>query len=182
MRRVKVITTLIVICIMPVFYGGTVEAMKETVYEYTQASLSDVHQDLPQKYRQKKESVEQSDFGTDQPLADAVQMIYEKHYQDDPDSLSAPYCTYNAKGNFYAEVVDKNNSRIVLVYNGMSENGKCYLFVAEEEHFDTKDSMLDNTSLLEFYAVNLDEGKVYEAHKTTWGGAESQEYREATRE
>lgn len=182
MRQVKVITTLTVICMMSVLYGGTVKAMKETVYEYSQAPLSDVHQELPEKYRQKKESAEHSDFGMDQPLADAVQMIYEKHYQDDPDSLSAPYCTYNAKGNFYAEVVDKNNSRIVLVYNGMSENGKCYLFVAEEEHFDTEGSMLDNTSLLEFYAVNLDEGEVYEAHKTTWGGVESQEYREATRE
>ena len=113
---------------------------------------------------------------------DSVQMIYNKHYRDNPNSLPVPYCTYNAKGNFYAEVMKKNHSQLLLVYNGMSENGKCYLFVAEEEHYDVDGTKLDNTSLREFYAVNLEEGEVYEAHKTSWGGAESEEYRKATRE
>ncbi len=184
MRQIKVVTIWMFLCMMlSVLYYGTVEAMEETTYGYSEVSLSDVRQQFLEKYRQKQELMKYRDIGqADWPLVDSVQMIYEKHYQDDPDSLSVPYCTYNAKGNFYAEVVDKSHARIVLVYNGVSDNGKCYLFVAEEEHFDTEGSMLDNTSLLEFYAVNVEEGKVYEAHKTTWGGAESQEYREATRE
>lgn len=159
------------------------EAMEETAYGYTEISFSDIRQEFAEKYQQKKEIMKYRDIGTgDWPLVDSVQLIYEKHYQDIPGSLSGPYCTYNAKGNFYAEVADKSQSRIVLVYNGMSENGKCYLFVAQEEHFDTEGSMLNNTSLLEFYAVNLEEVKVYEAHKTTWGGVEAEEYRAATME
>lgn len=119
----------------------------------------------------------------DRPLADAVWLIYEKHYIDNPNSESeAPSFYYNAKGNFYAKVMQKEYSSVLLVYNGMSENGKCQLFVAEEEHYDADGNQLDNTSLLEFYAVNLEEGLVYEAHKTTWGGAESEEYRKAARE
>lgn len=183
MRQAKVAVIVMFFCVMSVFDRGTVQAMEKTAYEYSNVSLSDIRQEFLEEYRQKKERIKYRDIGqADWPLVDSVQLIYEKHYQDNPGSLSMPYCTYNAKGNFYAEVTSESDSRIVLVYNGMSENEKCYLFVAEEEHYDAEGSMMDNTSLLEFYAVNLEEAEVYEAHKTTWGGAEAQEYREATRE
>lgn len=183
MKQYKGITTFLIMCMLLVFPYQTAEAMEETTYDYSQMSRSAMRREFAEKYRRKKELIKYRDIGeTDWPLVDSVQLIYEKHYQDNPNSLPVPYCTYNAKGNFYAEVVEKSHSRIVLVYNGMSENGKCYLLVAEEEHYDLDGSMLDTTSLLEFYAVNLEEGKVYEAHKTTWGGAESEEYRKATTE
>ncbi|MBP3477482.1 MAG: hypothetical protein J6K48_14390 [Lachnospiraceae bacterium] len=144
----------------------------------------DKQKQFMEEYQEKKENARYLNvYEGDYPLADAVWLIYEKHYMDNPNSESeAPSFTYNAKGNFYAEVMGKEHSRVLLVYNGMSENGKCQLFVAEEEHYDIDGSQLDNTTLLEFYAVNLEEGQVYEAHKTTWGGAESEEYKKATKE
>ncbi len=183
MKRYRIIITFVISCILISFPCKPVKAMEETVTGYSESFLSDLRWEFLEIYRQKKEAVKYRDIAEgDWPLVDSVQMIYNKHYRDNPNSLSAPYCTYNAKGNFYAEVLNKDHSRLLLVYDGMSENGKCYLFVAEEEHYDVDGTKLDNTSLREFYAVNLDEGRVYEAHKTSWGGAESEEYREATRE
>lgn len=184
MRRYRAVTAFMILSMMWVSYCGTAKAMEQTVYGYPKVSLSDVRRDFLEKCQEKRELLRYRDIGKgDWPLVDSVQLIYEKHYIDDPDrSSNAPYCTYNAKGNFYAEVVDKGSSRIVLVYDGMSENGKCYLFVAEKENFGADGSKLDNTSLLEFYAVNLEKQEVYEAHKTTWGGPESEGYREATKE
>lgn len=147
-------------------------------------SEDEKQQQFMEEYQEKKENARYLNvYEGDYPLADAVWLIYEKHYIDNPNSESeAPNFNYNAKGNFYGEVMGKEHSRVLLVYNGMSENGKCQLFVAEEEHYDIDGSQLDNTTLLEFYAVNLEEGQVYEAHKTTWGGAESEEYKKATKE
>lgn len=183
MRRYQIITVFAAVCMIIIFDCGIVKAMEETVYGYTQVSLFDLRGEFMEIYKQKKELVKYRDIAeADWPLVDSVQLIYKKHYQDNPNSLPVPFCTYNAKGNFYAEVVKKDHSQIVLVYDGISENGKCYLFVAQEEHYDVNGTKLDTTSLLEFYAVDTEEGKVYEAHKNTWGGAESEEYREATKE
>lgn len=183
LKRYRMITTFVVICMVVMLDCRTAKAMEETAYGYPEVSLSDLRREFMETYRQKKEAVKYRDIGeADWPLVDSVQLIYNKHYRDNPNSLPVPYCTYNAKGNFYAEVLDKDHSQLLLVYDGMSENGKCYLFVAEEEHYDVDGTKLDNTSLREFYAVNLEEGKVYEAHKTSWGGAESEEYRKATKE
>lgn len=141
-------------------------------------------EDFMEEFQEKKDNARYLNvYDGDRPLADAVWLIYEKHYIDNPNSESeAPSFYYNAKGNFYAKVMQKDYSSVLLVYNGMSENGKCQLFVAEEEHYDADGNPLDSTGLLEFYAVNLEEGQVYEAHKTTWGGAESEEYKKATQE
>lgn len=141
-------------------------------------------EEFMEEFQEKKDNVRYLNvYDGDRPLADAVRLIYEKHYIDNPNSESeAPSFYYNAKGNFYAKVMQKEYSCVLLVYNGMSENGKCQLFVAEEEHYDVDGNPLDSTSLLEFYAVNLEEGQVYEAHKNTWGGAEAEEYKKATQE
>lgn len=162
----------------------TLENAEQEEHNIERIKHPDKKQSFIEESQKKKENARYLNvYEEDRPLADAVWLIYEKHYIDNPNSESeAPYFTYNAKGNFYAEVMQKDHSRVLLVYNGMSENGKCQLFVAEEEHYDTDGNQLDNTSLLEFYAVNLEEGQVYEAHKTTWGGAESEEYKKATRE
>lgn len=141
-------------------------------------------EEFMKEFQEKKDNARYLNvYDGDRPLADAVWLIYEKHYIDNPNSESeAPSFYYNAKGNFYAKVMQKEYSCVLLVYNGMSENGKCQLFVAEEEHYDVDGNPLDSTSLLEFYAVNLEEGQVYEAHKNTWGGAEAEEYKKATQE
>ena len=107
MKQYKIITAFFIFCIMLMLFSKRTEAMEETVYGYKEISFSDIRREFAEKYQQKKEIMKYRDIGTgDWPLVDSVQLIYEKHYQDSPGSLSGPYCTYNAKGNFYAEVAE----------------------------------------------------------------------------
>lgn len=160
------------------------EETEEVPEEGTEMTTQTEKELFREEYEDKKEQARYEGIeGEDRNLVDAVWLIYDAYYIDDPDSpQNRPSLNYNAKGNFYASVVTKENGRVLLVYNGESENGKCYLFVAEEEHNDENGQNTGDTSLLEFYAVNLEEQQVYVAHKTTWGGAESEEYRKATRD
>lgn len=95
----------------------------------------------------------------------------------DPDKVSYGF---TAKGSFYAifETDDSNGVTCEkhLVYDRVSENGKCDLFVYQQEQVGA------DAKILGFYAVKKGTGQVISADKTTWGGVSSKEYQDATGE
>lgn len=117
----------------------------------------------------------------------AAQMIYDRIFAPQGKKCSFQY---DAKGNLYV-ILDKGSRELngttvttqeTLTYDRISKNGKCHLFVYYEEHYDDDGNKLDNTSILNFYAVNLETGEVTAADKTSWSDSGSAEYYEATGE
>lgn len=96
-------------------------------------------------------------------------------------------CTYNAKGNFYAILSEwetengeqKLHVRKTAVYDRISTNGKCQLFVCYNE-YTTSDGGEWNTEIDNFYAVDRKTGEVTAGNKTSWSQPASKAYQEAT--
>lgn len=117
----------------------------------------------------------------------AARLIYDRIFAVQDKKYSVQY---NAKGNLYI-VLDKGTreldgttvtTRETLTYDRISQNGKCHLFVYYEEHYDSTGNQLDNTSILNFYAANLETGEVTAADKTSWADSACEAYHEATGE
>ncbi len=94
-----------------------------------------------------------------------------------PDKVSYGF---TAKGSFYAIFETDDSDGVTcekhLVYDRVSENGKCDLFVYQQEQAGA------DTKILGFYAVKKGTDQVVSADKTTWGGISSKEYQDATGE
>lgn len=94
-----------------------------------------------------------------------------------PDKVSYGF---TAKGSFYAVFETDDSDGVTcekhLVYDRVSENGKCDLFVYQQEQAGS------DTKILGFYAVKKGTDQVVSADKTTWGGVSSKEYQDATGE
>ncbi len=114
--------------------------------------------------------------------------IYESEFASDYDTISF---AYSAKGELYALVGDNYETQvdgeavtaqIRLVYDRESANGACDEVVCYEEHYDASGNRLDNTSILNFYAVTKDTMEVIPADKTSWAERGSEAYCEATGE
>lgn len=111
------------------------------------------------------------------------------------DGYSYEVC-YNAKGNLYinlgsrpaGEEGDSHQTgtyRFTLVYDRISKNGTCELFVLYKEHYvedDFGNSVNDTTEIIDMYAVETATGKVVAANKQTWSDLGTEEYRELTGE
>ena len=111
---------------------------------------------------------------------------------------------YNAKGNLYIDLgsraagerpegeqspedeYDSGTYRFSLVYDRQSKNGACELFVLYKEHYTEPDSTgkreMDDTAIVDMFAVENATGRVIVAGKQSWGDSGSEEYREATGE
>ena len=85
-----------------------------------------------------------------------------------------------AKGTFYSVFetgeADGSTYENRLVYDRVSENGQCDLFVYEQVVSGS------DTGLLGFYAVNKTTNEVFSADRNSWGGVSSREYQDATGE
>ena len=85
-----------------------------------------------------------------------------------------------AKGTFFSVFetgeADGNTNENRLVYDRVSENGQCDLFVYEQLVSGS------DTRLLGFYAVNKTTNEVFSADRNSWGGVSSREYQDATGE
>lgn len=95
----------------------------------------------------------------------------------DPDKVSYGF---TAKGSFYAIFETDDSDGVTcekhLVYDRVSENGKCDLFVYQQEQAGA------DTKILGFYAVKKGTDQVVSADKTTWSEISSKEYQDATGE
>lgn len=100
--------------------------------------------------------------------------------------------SYNAKGNFYV-LLEQGEKELdgelmqtahTVVYDRLSANGKCQLFVEYLDYMQDNgtERSVYSTQILEFYAVNMMTGEVVAANKTAWDQVAGSEYREMTGE
>lgn len=123
---------------------------------------------------------------------EAAQRIYEEVLEE--QGYSYEVC-YNAKGNLYIDLGQRPAGqegdsetegfyRMTLVYDRLSKNGACELFVLYKEHQrETETGTVGgNPAIVNFYAVETQTGRVIAADKTGWAELGCAEYREATGE
>lgn len=116
----------------------------------------------------------------------SYKVLYDTIFKPAGDAYE---CTYNAKGNFYAilgngeEEIDGEQMtfRRTAVYDRVSENGKCQLFV-EYKEYSYKNGEEYNTAIINMYAVNMKTREVITSGKKAWADVGTKEYREATGE
>ena len=107
-----------------------------------------------------------------------------------PEGASYEY-NYNAKGNFYAVlfreeeetvgVDEKMEMQKTVVYDRVSENGECHIFVYYETWYG-EDGTEYATTIRNSYAVNMMTGEITPSGKTAWDKVGTEEYRTATGE
>lgn len=94
-------------------------------------------------------------------------------------------CDYNAKGSLYLVVETGDNEtggyRKYIVYDRGSENEQCDLFVYYKDSLSS-DGQVENTEILNFFAVRISDSTVIPANKTSWSETGSDAYRAATGE
>lgn len=127
-------------------------------------------------------------YADDAEKQNIYEKIYESEFASDYDTISF---AYSAKGELCALVGDTYETQvdgetvttqIRLVYDRESANGACDEVVCYEDHYDAAGNQLDNTSILNFYAVTKDTMEVIPADKTSWAERGSEAYCEATGE
>lgn len=129
-------------------------------------------------------------FETSDP--ETVEGAYRCLYEEVFEPLGDDYdCRYNAKGNFYAvlshgrgipaEGLPEMDTERTVVYDRISKNGECHLFVCYETWYDESGSEY-TTAIRNSYAVNRTTGEVTASGKHSWEQAGSEEYQEAAGE
>lgn len=115
----------------------------------------------------------------------AYKVLYDTEFAD----MDYMYqTTYNAKGNFYGILYngtgtfdgkEGGNIRVTAVYNGESANGRCQVYVLYKTLLDDAGNEVQ-TSITDFYAVEMETEKVIRADKHAWEELGSREYVDAT--
>lgn len=136
-----------------------------------------------QEDKKAQEEIYQEDTQQEEDLHAEILAVYERLAEngeiEDQDS-SQLTISYTAKGTPYTifQIVNTDGSQDQgrLVYDRISANGECDLFV-----YYLYSGNVD-TSILEFYAVNRQTLEVIPGEKNSWSDLGSEEYREATGE
>lgn len=132
------------------------------------------------------EKIPEPDTTTPQTVEGAYQQLYEEVFEP----LGMTYeSRYNAKGNFYAvlssgEVMSSDEETETVqsvVYDRISANGECYLFVHYITYYD-ENGVESSTAICNTYAVNMENGVVTPSGKQAWSDIGTQEYQEAAGE
>ena len=98
---------------------------------------------------------------------------------------------YNAKGNFYGRLGEYEGTlesmpgtvfdcTETVVYDRVSQNGKCHLFVRYRTYY--RDGTEYTTEILDMYAVDMETGEVFLSGRHAWADPGNEDYREATGE
>lgn len=122
----------------------------------------------------------------------AAKQIFSEAFAD--EWYSYEVC-YNAKGNLYinlgsrpageeGDVHQTGTYRFTLVYDRISKNGACELFVLYKEHYveESGNILNDTTEIVDMYALETATGKVIVADKQAWSDLGTKEFRELTGE
>lgn len=99
--------------------------------------------------------------------------LYEAVFAEQGFSYHADY---NAKGNFYAGLGEKEGYFYALVYDRTSENGACELYVLYKFTEDSTDQYV----IVDMYAVETATKRVAASGRKRWSDVGTEEYREMT--
>ncbi len=130
-----------------------------------------------------EESLYAEELQQEERLSAEIQAVYT--FLSEAGEISEPIAEqptvcYSAKGTPYAvfeeDRADDFERQKRLVYDRISKNGKCTLFVYYQ------DLTGGETEILGFYAVDQETLEVIPGEKTTWSDAGSEHYREVTGE
>lgn len=144
----------------------------------------------PREEAAKEQTSDQSEEVAAEPqsVEGAYRCLYEQVFKEQ----GAVYdCRCDAKGNFYAFLAEGKNvpssgteelrTEYTVVYDRVSENGKCHLFVYYETFYN-EDGTKYGTAILNTYAVNMETGEVTASGKQAWADIGTEAYQEATGE
>lgn len=134
------------------------------------------------------EEIAEPDTTTSQTVEGAYQRLYEEVFEPLGETYESGY---NAKGNFYAvlsageemssdEEVGMEMTQSV-VYDRISANGECHLFVHYITYYDENGTEC-GTTIYNTYAVNRKTGEVTPSGKQAWTDIGTPEYQEAAGE
>lgn len=138
---------------------------------------------------QESENVSETEGDIDTPTEGRVS--YEPDYREKPakmiyesflaeEGFSYEVC-YNAKGNLYIDLGSKEeNGQIYhyrLVYDRLSKNGLCELFVLYRAREGS-----DDEAIVDMYAAEPDTGEVVRSGRKAWSDVGTKAYRDLTGE
>ena len=107
-------------------------------------------------------------------VEDAAEVLYAAVFAE--EGYSYKLC-FNAKGNLYIDLGTKEEYQYLLVYDRISKNGSCKLFVLYRSSEDSS-----NDAIVDMYAVEEETKKVIASGKKRWSDVGTKEYRELTGE
>ncbi len=144
-----------------------------------------------EEIKKEAELAQEPDITTSETVEGSYKRLYDEVYSKQGYDYNG---YYNAKGNFYAVLgsgreerttadgmtVDMNYEQTV-VYDRVSQNGKCHLFVQYKTYYDA-DGNETATAIEDMYAVNRETGEVLASGRHAWEDVGDTAYREATGE
>lgn len=113
-------------------------------------------------------------------IYDGYRTIYQQYSADEGYDFMV---SYNANGN--SRVILKENEEIIefLVYDRLSENEKCELYVLYRSKKNADGSWyISEAEILDILAYNISTKKVVSSGKTSWAAAGNEKYYEVTGE
>ena len=114
-------------------------------------------------------------------INDGYVAIYSE-YMADADGARFQ-TTQDAKGNSRMLVYEDDDKVRFLIYDRVSKNEKCLLYVYHEADKASDGSYsLQEARILDMYAYVIDTGEVIDSGRQAWGDVGTSEYREATGE
>lgn len=169
------------------------QTLKEAYDRWARETAEGTRKEEPEKKNEESGRQEEKEERTamlDQDGLLTPEGAYEKLYQTVFEPEGDRYeCLYNAKGNFYAVLGEEEETkegerlqtRRTVVYDRISRNNKCQLFVYYKEYYG-EDGSDRGTLILNFYAVDRSTGEVTAGEKTAWAETASERYQKATGE
>lgn len=162
------------------YYDTSAEYIYEELeYQITAYDMLKAESDNLSSVPSTEEPQEVVEYIWEDEIKELAYCIYKEELSDREDYFEM---TYNAKGNPYAILGSDESTYRTLVYDRQSKNGKCELFVYYEEHLNGIGNSLENTMIVNMYAINKETREIYVSGKQAWADVGSPEYREATGE
>ncbi|MDE5700697.1 MAG: hypothetical protein K2I96_25385 [Lachnospiraceae bacterium] len=140
-------------------------AEKYVYYSERYAQLDEQSQQLHEEETQIQETTDYVEEG--------ARALYEAVLADEGFTYDADY---NAKGNFYVNLGEKDGCFYSLVYDHPSPNGACELYVL----YQFAEEGSENYVIVDMYAVENATKKVVASGRKHWSDVGTKEYREIT--